>query len=83
MLAKNLPPIAKVRMQMKKQTEVRAAMVRAGMGYTELAQACRARGVEVEATELSAMVGGRREASEKLRATVAAVLGRPTFEVWQ
>jgi hypothetical protein len=70
-------------MQMKKQIELRAAMVRAGKGYKELARACRERGVEVEATELSAIVGGRREASEKLKSTVAAVLGKPTFEVFQ
>lgn len=68
---------------MNKQRSLRAEMVRAGMGYKELARACRDRGVEVEATELSAIVGGRREASDKLRATVAAVLGRPTFEVFQ
>ncbi|MCX7010528.1 MAG: hypothetical protein NTY53_25340 [Kiritimatiellaeota bacterium] len=67
---------------MKKQIELRAAMVRAGMGYKELARACRVRGVEVEATELSAIAGGRREASEKLITTVAAVLGRPTYEVF-
>ena len=73
----------KVDTQMKKQVELRAAMVRASIGYKELARACRTRGVEIEATELSAIVGGRREAGERLKSTVAAVLGRPTFEVWQ
>ena len=68
---------------MEKKLELRVAMVRAGMGYKELAQACRLRGVEVEATELSAIVGGRRAAGEKLKTTDAAVLGRPTFEVFQ
>jgi len=80
-----LSPVEKMKagVQMKRQIEVRAAMVRAGMGYKELARACRERGVEVEATELSAIAGGRREPGEKLKSTVAAVLGRPTFEVWQ
>ena len=68
---------------MKKLIGLRVEMVRAQLGYVELARACRERGVEVDAVELSAIANGRREASEKLRATVAAVLGRPTFEVWQ
>ena len=67
---------------MKKQIELRAAMVRAQMGYKGLARACRARGLEVDAVELSAIANGRRVPTEQLKTTVAAVMGKPTFEVF-
>ena len=67
---------------MKKLIELRAAMVRAQLGYVELARACRERGVEVDAVELSAIANGRRVPTDQLKTTVAAVLGKPTFEVF-
>ncbi len=67
---------------MKRQVELRVAMVRAGLGYLELARACRARGLEVDAIELTEVANGRRHPTEELKNTVAAVLNKQTFEVF-
>ena len=67
---------------MKKQIELRAAMVRAQLGYKGLARACRARGLEIDAVELSAVANGRRVPTDQIKNTVAAVLGKPTFQVF-
>ena len=68
---------------MKRKLELKAELTRRGWRYRDLARELRAHGIEVEADDILAIVAGKRQPDEKIKTTIAAILGRPTFEVFQ
>jgi hypothetical protein len=67
---------------MKKQLELKAELSRRGWRYRDLAGQLRARGLEIEADDILAIVAGKRQPDEKLKKITAQILGRPTYELF-
>jgi len=66
-----------------KQIEVRAEMVRQGKKYRDMARELRERGLDVEESDVLLIVNGKRRADDNFKKHVAAILGRPTFELFK
>ena len=67
---------------MKRQIEVRAQMIRRGLTYKGMARELRGRGLDVEESDVLAVVNGRRVPDAAFKTAAAAVLGKPTFELF-
>ena len=57
-------------------------MVRRGWRYKDMAREMRGRGLDVEESDVLAVVAGKREPDAAFKTAAAAVLGKPTFELF-
>ena len=68
---------------MKRQLELKAELARRAWRYRDLAKELRARGLDMEAEDILAVVNGKRVPDEVFKKTTAEILGRLTWEVFR
>ena len=67
---------------MKRQLELKAELARRSWRYRDIAKELRARGLDVEADDILAVINGKRGPDDAFKKITAEILGRPSFELF-
>ena len=66
-----------------RKLEIKATLARKGLSYRDLAEAMRTRGHRFDSYDVARIIAGRWQPPDDIKADIAAVLGKPTFELFQ
>ncbi len=66
-----------------RRLELKAQLARCGLSYRELARILGERGIAVRECDITRIVAGRWSPAPDIKEEIAAILGRPTFELFQ
>ena len=65
-----------------KKKELKGALARKGLTHRALAEAMRMRGHRFDSYDVARIIAGRWQPSDEIKADIAVVLGKPTFELF-